>query len=89
MFWRNRSNSKENGEYRDFDADLYLRMYPDVAKSGQAPLLHYLRHGRDEGRKYPRKAENHKDEPDYIRIDRKSTRLNSSHRYISRMPSSA
>lgn len=34
----------------DFDANWYIRRYPDVAHSGIDPLDHYARHGRDEGR---------------------------------------
>ncbi len=33
-----------------FDPAYYLRAYPDVAKAGMDPLLHYIRHGRREGR---------------------------------------
>jgi hypothetical protein len=33
-----------------FDREFYLREYPDVAEAGMDPLLHYLRHGRAEGR---------------------------------------
>ena len=33
-----------------FDAAWYLRTYPDVAASGRSPLVHYLRHGRADGR---------------------------------------
>lgn len=36
-----------------FDTKWYLSQYPDVAASGLNPLVHYLRHGRDEGR-FPR-----------------------------------
>ncbi len=34
-----------------FDAGFYLRSHPDVSKSGENPLVHYLRKGRKEGRK--------------------------------------
>lgn len=34
-----------------FDADWYLCQYPDVARSGLDPLLHYVRFGEKEGRK--------------------------------------
>ncbi len=34
----------------DFDSRFYMVQYPDVANSGQNPLLHYLLYGRDEGR---------------------------------------
>lgn len=33
-----------------FDADLYLRANPDVARAKQNPMVHYLRYGRKEGR---------------------------------------
>ena len=33
-----------------FDGAWYLRAYPDVAAAGINPLVHYLRHGRFEGR---------------------------------------
>ncbi|WP_146121602.1 hypothetical protein [Burkholderia multivorans] len=34
-----------------FDADWYLREYPDVAASGQDPIMHYLVFGAKEGRR--------------------------------------
>jgi 2-polyprenyl-3-methyl-5-hydroxy-6-metoxy-1,4-benzoquinol methylase len=34
-----------------FDREWYLDSYPDVRASGMNPLLHYLKHGRAEGRK--------------------------------------
>ena len=34
----------------DFDGVWYLRRYPDVADAGWNPLLHYLEHGKREGR---------------------------------------
>jgi hypothetical protein len=33
-----------------FDADHYVRVYPDVAAGDMPPALHYLMHGSDEGR---------------------------------------
>ena len=37
-----------------FDGDLYLTRHEDVREAGVNPLLHYLRHGREEGRQiYP------------------------------------
>jgi len=33
-----------------FDADWYLTQNPDVAQAGINPLLHYVRHGAEEGR---------------------------------------
>lgn len=35
---------------RLFDADEYLRRYPDVGAAGQDPLRHYINHGIREGR---------------------------------------
>lgn len=37
---------------KDFDADVYLRLHPDVAAAGVDPEKHYLRHGHAEGRPY-------------------------------------
>ncbi|RVT82070.1 glycosyltransferase [Rhodobacteraceae bacterium CCMM004] len=34
-----------------FDPQWYLEVYPDVAASGMDPLRHYLRYGRQEGRR--------------------------------------
>ncbi|MDS0860105.1 hypothetical protein NUV25_20575 [Burkholderia pseudomultivorans] len=34
-----------------FDAEWYLQEYPDVAESGQDPILHYLIFGAKEGRR--------------------------------------
>jgi hypothetical protein len=33
-----------------FDGPWYLREYPDVARTGLSPALHYLRHGAAEGK---------------------------------------
>jgi GT2 family glycosyltransferase len=33
-----------------FDADYYLSRYPDVSHTGLNPLMHYVEHGRREGR---------------------------------------
>ena len=33
-----------------FDADYYLSRYPDVSHAGLNPLMHYVEHGRREGR---------------------------------------
>lgn len=38
----------------DFDADEYLCLHPDVAHAGVNPALHYLKHGKREGRQYKR-----------------------------------
>jgi glycosyltransferase involved in cell wall biosynthesis len=35
-----------------FDRDLYLKLNPDLAKTGVDPIRHYLHHGRYEGRIY-------------------------------------
>ncbi len=35
---------------KGFDAEWYLSEYPDVAKAGIDPLVHYLDYGRREGR---------------------------------------
>ena len=34
----------------EFDADYYLSRYPDVSHAGLNPLMHYVEHGRKEGR---------------------------------------
>lgn len=34
----------------EFDPDFYLAQYPDVARAGIDPIVHYLRHGWREGR---------------------------------------
>lgn len=33
-----------------FDREAYLRRYPDIIQAGMDPLLHYVMHGRAEGR---------------------------------------
>ncbi|MBQ4400360.1 MAG: hypothetical protein II830_03595, partial [Alphaproteobacteria bacterium] len=35
---------------KNFDTKFYLSRYPDIAKAGMNPLLHYLRKGKAEGR---------------------------------------
>lgn len=37
---------------RDFDAQAYYRLNPDVAAVGEDAASHYLNYGRDEGRRY-------------------------------------
>jgi hypothetical protein len=39
----------------DFDPAEYVSLHPDVAASGHDPAAHYLRHGRNEGRRYRNK----------------------------------
>src|SRR5262249_16871302 len=34
----------------EFDAEYYLSRYPDVSHAGLNPLMHYVEHGRREGR---------------------------------------
>ena len=34
----------------DFDPDVYYRLYPDVEVAGINPLLHYVAHGKAEGK---------------------------------------
>jgi glycosyltransferase involved in cell wall biosynthesis len=36
----------------DFDGEVYLRLYPDLARSNVNPAVHYLRHGINEGRQF-------------------------------------
>ncbi len=35
-----------------FNGNQYLKDYPDIAAAGTCPLVHFLRHGRYEGRDY-------------------------------------
>ncbi|NDH68909.1 MAG: hypothetical protein EBY22_13595, partial [Gammaproteobacteria bacterium] len=54
-FWRKLERSIRKRRKRwiagiGFDRDWYLKEYPDVALAGIDPLLHYLCHGKDEGR---------------------------------------
>ena len=37
----------------NFDTNLYIKNYQDVSNEGINPLLHYLRYGKKENRKYP------------------------------------
>jgi glycosyltransferase involved in cell wall biosynthesis len=34
-----------------FSSEIYVRMYPDLRKAATPPLVHYLKYGRDEGRR--------------------------------------
>ena len=48
--WR---RSKEHARLKSrslFDAASYLQRYPDVADEGMDPVVHFMRHGRHEGR---------------------------------------
>jgi hypothetical protein len=46
------ANLRAGGLFRRlFDAEFYLRKYPDVRDSGMNPRLHYVLHGAAEGRK--------------------------------------
>ncbi len=36
----------------EFDADMYLKLNPDVNLAGINPILHYYQYGQNEGRKY-------------------------------------
>src|SRR5204863_109618 len=44
-----------------FDDDFYLSRHPDVAQAGQDPIIHYIEHGRPEGRS-PRRGRVARDE---------------------------
>lgn len=44
--------NQPSGLPADFDADAYLDLNPDVAAGAADPAMHYLRHGRQEGRRY-------------------------------------
>lgn len=37
-------------QLENFDSTFYLSVYPDVAKAGIDPLMHYTNHGKQEGR---------------------------------------
>ncbi|WP_300513171.1 glycosyltransferase, partial [Aliiroseovarius sp.] len=40
-----------DGRISDFSEDYYLAIYPDIAKAGMPPFLHFILHGVKEGRK--------------------------------------
>lgn len=42
-------DGKENPS-KKFDGNYYLRKYDDVRKSKTNPLVHYVLHGKEEGR---------------------------------------
>lgn len=48
-------NEVELSPSASFDFKGYLNLYPDVKQSGMNPLLHYLKHGQNEGRLLPTK----------------------------------
>jgi hypothetical protein len=50
--WQRRMRLRQVARAGLFDADAYVRAYPDVAKSGQDPLRHYVAHGLDENRQF-------------------------------------
>ena len=43
--WKDGCNPSKN-----FDTKFYLSKYPDIARAGINPLLHYIKKGKDEGR---------------------------------------
>lgn len=50
--YKNRHDIGEKNKISDlFETDYYLDLYPDIAKSGQNPLGHFLNYGGFEGRK--------------------------------------
>ena len=48
--WHRRRNFRRLAVEQLFDAEAYLRRYPDVRASGQDPLRHFIAHGMAEGR---------------------------------------
>lgn len=50
--WQQRMRLRAVARAGLFDADAYVRAYPDVARSGQDPLRHYVAHGLDENRQF-------------------------------------
>jgi hypothetical protein len=44
------SNKQQEPAFKNFDSNFYLALYPDIAKSGIDPFLHYVLHGESEGR---------------------------------------
>lgn len=50
MRWQERKRSERLRQKGLFDADAYLKRYPDIAQEGMDPLRHYIMHGQAEGR---------------------------------------
>ncbi|ARU16699.1 methyltransferase domain-containing protein [Croceicoccus marinus] len=48
--WRRSKEHARLKSRRLFDAASYLQRYPDVAGEGMDPVVHFMRHGRHEGR---------------------------------------
>lgn len=48
--WRRNKELARLKSRQLFDADGYLQRYPDVAADGMDPVLHFINHGRHEGR---------------------------------------
>ena len=53
LAWRRKHENARYARKGLFDADKYLKLYPDVAASGMDPLKHYILHGMDENRRNP------------------------------------
>jgi hypothetical protein len=51
--WRRGRIAKRLKQRKLFDSDEYCTIYPDVARSGQSPIDHYINHGVVEGRARP------------------------------------
>ena len=53
LAWRRKHENARYARKGLFDAEKYLKLYPDVAASGMDPLKHYILHGMDENRRNP------------------------------------
>lgn len=51
--WRRRHENARFERKGLFNAEKYLRLYPDVAESGMDPMKHYIIHGMEENRRNP------------------------------------
>lgn len=51
--WRRKREHDRYARRGLFDADKYLKLYPDVSAAGMDPLRHYILHGMDENRINP------------------------------------